>query len=131
MMSAAPVRRERPRERVSADRGGSLGVVTTLLLARHGETDWNREHRWQGHAGPPLNDTGRRQALALAQRLPVVDAVYSSDTERAYETAQIVAEPRGLEVRTDARLREVNFGLWEGLTRGEIDERFGDGFPAG
>jgi broad specificity phosphatase PhoE len=102
--------------------------VTTLLLARHGETDWNRDHRWQGYTGPPLNQTGRRQAAELAKQVTGIDVVYSSDTERAYETATIVAERHGLRIETDPRLREVNFGLWEGLTRAEINERFSGGF---
>jgi broad specificity phosphatase PhoE len=102
--------------------------VATLLLVRHGETDWNRDHLWQGHTGPSLNGTGRRQAVRLAEQLTNVAAVYSSDTERAYETATILAERHALEVHTDARLREVNFGRWEGLTRAQINERFGGGF---
>lgn len=99
-----------------------------LLLARHGETDWNRDHRWQGHAGPRLNETGRRQAAALATRLGDLDAIYSSDSERAHETADIVGRHLGLRVATDARLREVHFGSWEGLTRAEIDAQFAGGF---
>ena len=66
--------------------------MATLLIARHGETDWNRNHLWQGHTGPPLNETGRRQAAHLATQIDKVDAVYSSDTVRAYETAVILAE---------------------------------------
>jgi broad specificity phosphatase PhoE len=93
--------------------------LTTLLLARHGETDWNCDHRWQGHTGPPLNEKGRRQAAELAAQITNVDAIYSSDTERAHETAVIVAERHGLQVEADPRLREVNFGLWEGLTRAQ------------
>ena len=102
--------------------------MATILLVRHGETDWNRDHLWQGHSGPPLNETGRRQATELAEQVAQVDAIYSSDTERAYETATILAERQGLDVQTDARLREVNFGHWEGLTRTQINERFGGGF---
>ena len=101
--------------------------MTTLLLARHGETDWNRDHLWQGYTGP-LNEIGRRQAAALAAQVTNIDVIYSSDTERAYETAAIVAKQHGLGVETDPRLREVNFGLWEGLTRAQINERFSDGF---
>jgi len=104
------------------------GAVATLLLVRHGETDWNRDHRWQGFTGPSLNDLGRRQARDLAATVDHVDAIYSSDTERAYETALILAERHGLDVRTDDRLREVNFGLWEGLTRAQINQRFSGGF---
>src|SRR5581483_6290832 len=75
-------------------------VATTLLLARHGETDWNRERRWQGHADTPLNEAGRDQARALAASLrrdPPV-AVYSSDLARARETAEIVAQALRLPV---------------------------------
>jgi broad specificity phosphatase PhoE len=102
--------------------------VTTILLARHGETDWNRDHLWQGHTGPSLNDTGRRQATRLAAQIEAIDAVYSSDTMRAHETALILAQRHGLDVATDPRLREVNFGLWEGLTRAQINDRFGGAF---
>jgi len=97
--------------------------MATLLLARHGETDWNRDHRWQGSTGPPLNEVGRRQAAELAARLRDIDAVYSSDSERARETAEIAGVRLGLAVRIDARLGEVDFGEWEGLTRQEIDLR--------
>jgi broad specificity phosphatase PhoE len=100
--------------------------VTTLLLARHGETDWNRDGRWQGHSDTPLNELGRRQARELAAQLDGVDALYSSDLARACETAEIVAERLGLEVRTDPRLRERSFGAWEGLTSAEIERRFAE-----
>jgi broad specificity phosphatase PhoE len=109
----------------SANSQSRLASVATVLLARHGETDWNRDHRWQGHTGPPLNQTGREQAARLAALLTSgVDAVYSSDTTRARETAEIIGTQIGLTVATDARLREVNFGEWEGLTRHEIDVRY-------
>ncbi len=103
-------------------------MVTTILLARHGETDWNREHRVQGHTDRPLNDTGRAQALALAESLAgePLDAVYASDLSRASETARAVAEPRRLPVRTLRELREKDFGTWEGLTDEEILRRFPD-----
>jgi broad specificity phosphatase PhoE len=103
-------------------------VSATLLLARHGETDWNRDHRWQGHTGPPLNEKGRRQARELAAHVNNIDAIYSSDTQRARETAEIVAAHLGTTVTTDERLREVNFGEWEGLTRQEIDSRYAGAF---
>lgn len=100
--------------------------MTTILLARHGETDWNVERRVQGHSDTPLNDTGRAQARALAEELAGerIDAVYSSDLVRAHETARIVAEPRGLDVTAIRDLREKHFGTWEGLTDLEINERF-------
>ena len=98
--------------------------MTTLLLARHGETDWNRELRIQGSSDIELNDLGRRQAQSLAQELTDVDldAVYASDLARARQTAEAVAATHALEVRFDARLRERSFGSWEGLTREDIAE---------
>jgi probable phosphoglycerate mutase len=100
--------------------------VTTLILARHGETDWNRDGIWQGHGDPPLNDVGRQQSAELAGRLADVeiDALYSSDLRRAYETAEIVARAKGLEITADPDLREIDIGSWSGLTRAQIDERF-------
>ena len=104
--------------------------MTTILLARHGESDWNRDQRWQGHADRPLTDLGREQARALADRLAAteLDAVYSSDLERARETAAIVAEPHQLPVKELPDLREVDVGSWSGLTRAEAEERFPNAF---
>ena len=104
--------------------------MTTILLARHGETDWNRDNRFQGHADPPLNETGRAQAAELAVALAnePLAAVYSSPLQRAFETAQIVAAPHSLEpVAVDA-LREVDVGSWQGLTRSEVEDRFPEQF---
>jgi broad specificity phosphatase PhoE len=100
--------------------------VTNLLLARHGETDWNRDGRWQGQSDTPLNERGRRQAQELADQLDGVDVIYSSDLARARETAEIVATRLGREVQVDPRLRERGFGAWEGLTSVEIEGRFAD-----
>ena len=100
--------------------------VTTLLLVRHGETDWNRDGRWQGHSDTHLNDLGREQAARVAGELDGVDVVYSSDLARARETAEVVAERLGLPVRLDERLRERSFGAWEGKTAPEIEAEFPD-----
>src|SRR3954469_18439411 len=95
--------------------------MTELLLVRHGETDWNAEGKLQGHTDRPLNDYGRRQAEALAERLAEerVDAVYARDLARTRETAEIVGARLGLPVVLDPDLRERNWGTWEGLTPGE------------
>jgi broad specificity phosphatase PhoE len=98
--------------------------VTTLLLVRHGETDWNRDGRWQGHSNTHLNDLGREQAHRVAAELDGVDVLYSSDLARARETAEIIAAELGLPVHVDARLRERSFGAWEGLTAAEIEADF-------
>jgi broad specificity phosphatase PhoE len=100
--------------------------VTTLLLVRHGETDWNRDGRWQGLSDTRLNDRGREQARQLASQIDGVDVVYSSDLARARETAEIVAKRLGLQVRLDERLRERGFGEWEGLDADEIEDRFAE-----
>jgi broad specificity phosphatase PhoE len=104
--------------------------VTRLLLARHGETDWNREQRFQGHADPPLNQTGRAQAVDLSVALAAepLAAVYTSPLRRALETAEIVAAAHGQEPVTVDALMEVDVGAWQGLTRADIEERYPDQF---
>src|SRR5215211_8136133 len=121
-----PVTRHRRSRRPRSTGEYSSASVTAILLARHGETDWNREGRFQGWADPPLNDAGRAQAQALAERLREMpfDAVYASDLRRAFETAEIVAASHGVPVTPDPGLREVDIGSWSGLTRAEIEERF-------
>lgn len=100
--------------------------MTTILLARHGETDWNQENRFQGHADPPLNDVGRTQAadLAVALEAKELAAVYTSPLRRALETSEIVAKPHGLVPVAVDDLREVDVGSWSGLTRTEVEARF-------
>jgi broad specificity phosphatase PhoE len=97
-----------------------------LIVARHGETDWNRENRFQGHADPPLNELGRRQSEELAETLAGegIARVYSSPLRRAFETAEIVARRLGIDVEPVEALREIDVGSWSGLTREEVAERF-------
>jgi len=104
--------------------------VTTILLARHGETDWNRDGRFQGHADRPLNEAGREQARTLAEALvgESLAAVYTSPLRRAAETAEIVAAPHGLQPEPVESLREVDVGSWEGLTRADLERRYPEQF---
>jgi alpha-ribazole phosphatase len=104
--------------------------VTTVYLARHGESDWNAANRFQGHSDRPLTEEGRRQADALAELVAQenVDAIYSSPLIRALETARIVAARTGLEVTELDGLREVDTGSWSGLSRADVQERFPEGF---
>jgi broad specificity phosphatase PhoE len=104
--------------------------MTTVYLARHGESDWNVERRWQGHADRPLTERGREQAARLAERLADVelDAIYASDLCRAWETAEAVARSRGIEVVRLPELREVDVGSWCGFTRDECAELYPDAF---
>lgn len=100
-----------------------------LLLARHGETDWNVAGRWQGHTDVPLNATGRRQAAALAERLrrEGILAVGSSDLCRARHTAEIVAGALGVPLALVLPgFREQRYGRFEGLTPRECEERHPD-----
>lgn len=96
-----------------------------LLLIRHGQTLWNAEQRYQGQADVPLNELGRRQAEALARRLAgeTIHVVYASDLQRAVDTAAPLAASHRLGIITDARLRELSFGEWEGCTFEEIRQR--------
>jgi probable phosphoglycerate mutase len=98
--------------------------VTRLLVIRHGETAWNRETRIQGHIDIPLNDTGRWQARQVAQALQDegLHAVYSSDLQRAQDTAQAIAQASGVALVVDVQLRERHFGSLEGLTQDEITQ---------
>ena len=97
--------------------------MTTLLLVRHGETDWNADGRLQGQTDRPLSEFGRRQAQRLADELAAEQlvAIYSSDLARARETAEIVGTRVGLPVTFDPDLREKDWGTWEGLTAVERD----------
>ena len=99
-------------------------------MVRHGETDWNRENRFQGRADPPLNDTGRAQAVELAEQLLAegAAALYTSPLRRARETAVIVGERLGLPVQIADDLQEVDVGSWSGLTRSEVEARFPAGY---
>ncbi len=99
--------------------------VTRLIIWRHGRTTWNATDRIQGHADVELDELGHRQAasaaVALAARKP--DAIVASDLSRASATAGYLAERLGLPVHLDARLRERDFGQWQGLTVPEVAQR--------
>jgi broad specificity phosphatase PhoE len=96
--------------------------VTRLLLVRHGESEWNAVGRWQGWADPPLSELGERQAAVASRAVGAVDAVVSSDLQRARRTAEIIAGEIGVgPVVVDSALRERDAGPWTGFTRAEIE----------
>ena len=105
-------------------------MLTTIVLVRHGETDWNRDHRFQGHADIPLNATGQEQVRELADRLAgeSFSVAYTSPLRRARESAGLLAERLGIEVRSSDALKEVDVGTWSGLTTKEVEARFPEGF---
>lgn len=100
-------------------------TTTTIVLIRHGQTDWNLSGRWQGHTDIALNDTGRSQASALARRLASwpIAAIYSSDLRRAHQTASVLAHELGLSLELDAAWRERYGGDFQGMTFEELDRR--------
>lgn len=97
--------------------------LTRLIAVRHGETAWNVDTRIQGHLDIGLNATGLWQAQRAGQALAdePIAAVYASDLSRAWQTAQAIAEPHGLEVQPDLGLRERAFGRFEGMSFAEIE----------
>ena len=105
-------------------------MLTTIVLVRHGETDWNRDRRFQGHADIPLNAAGVEQVRELAEQLSgeTFSIVYTSPLRRASESAALLGERLGLEVRPSDALMEVDVGAWSGLTVDEVEERFPEGF---
>ena len=100
--------------------------MTEILLIRHGETLWNQQHRMQGQHDSPLTPLGLQQARQLALRLKTLSfgALYSSDLGRAHQTARCIADETGHEVVSDRGLRERSFGIFEGLTNNEIEQRY-------
>ena len=100
--------------------------LTRILAIRHGQTDWNAHGRIQGHLDIGLNDTGREQARRLGDALlgQEVAAIYSSDLQRARHTAEQVARATGAQVVLEPALRERAFGVFEGLTHTEIEQRW-------
>lgn len=107
-------------------------MATKLILVRHGETDWNKESRFQGNQDIALNKKGEAQAQKLADRLAdeKIDLIYSSNLGRAHTTAKIIAQEHNLEVGVRANLQEIDFGVWEGLTFAEINEQYSKEFSA-
>ena len=105
-----------------------------ILLARHGETESNRERRFQGQLDVPLSDTGREQARALAEQAaaeerPIV-ALYTSPLIRARETADVVGARLGLEPRPDPRLVEVDVGDWQRRLKDDVERDDPDDWAA-
>ncbi|MGH7896748.1 MAG: histidine phosphatase family protein [Candidatus Binatia bacterium] len=102
--------------------------MARVLLIRHGETSWNRERRWQGHADVALSPAGLAQATRLAAHLLTQHAgiarIYSSDLRRASDTASEVARVLGVPLTIDRSWREIRVGRWTGLNREEIQKRF-------
>jgi glucosyl-3-phosphoglycerate phosphatase len=108
--------------------------VSRVIVWRHGRTEWNLEGRFQGQQDPPLVEAGRREAVRAARYLVAGGlraedvVVASSDLSRAVDTATVLTDLLGVRLHLDPRLREHGLGVWEGLTRAEVADRYPDQF---
>ena len=107
-------------------------MTRRLLLLRHGRTAWNASKRIQGQLDPPLDEVGRAQAALAARTVAALGptTIVSSDLQRAYDDATLIGQEADLPVTTDPRLREIDVGLWQGLTGVEAQERFPEEYAA-
>ena len=103
-------------------------MTTKFILIRHGETNWNREGRYQGQIDTALSDYGRNQGAKITTALESVpiDVCYSSPLKRSYDTAKMGLGERDITINTDDRLLEINHGAWEGLLASEVEKRWPD-----
>lgn len=99
-----------------------------FFIVRHGETNWNREGRFQGQMDIPLNEKGLEQARMTAARFKgyPLEAVYASPLSRARVTGELIAEAAGCPLIPDKRFMEINHGAWEGTTTAEVEKNYGD-----
>ncbi len=104
--------------------------MTRPYLIRHGETEWNIANKYQGKTDIPLSPKGIQQAEQLSKRLQSVkiDAIYSSDLKRAYDTGMKIAQKKEMKVHCMARLREIDFGEWEGYTIEQLQKIYGESY---
>lgn len=105
---------------------------TDILIIRHGQTAWNTMKRLQGHSDIPLNENGRQQAVTLAELLcdEPLDAIFSSDLQRAYQTAFEIARRHHLPIYQDRSFRERCYGICEGMTDSEIRGAYPESYKA-
>ena len=108
--------------------GKGVNIMLEVYLVRHGQTLWNQERRTQGQIDISLSENGINQAELLSDRLADIsfDSIYASDLKRAFQTAEIIAEKHGLKVVPIKEFREINMGVWQGLTWEEIEEKYPD-----
>lgn len=99
-----------------------------LYIARHGETDWNVEGRMQGSKNSNLTEQGKEEALNLGNSLKEtkIDYIYTSPLTRAYDTALLIKGDRDISIEIHSNLKEMNFGIWEGMQSDYIEREYGD-----
>lgn len=103
-----------------------MNDTTTLFLVRHGQTEWNIQHRFQGHQDSPLTELGIKQALWLGEsiRNDPIDVIYSSSSYRAHRTAELIKVGREINIIDSDALREINLGIWEGRNQQEVKDSY-------
>ncbi len=101
--------------------------MTTIILARHGETEWNAEEIFRGRIDVELNETGIREAELLAKYLSdmTITAVYSSPLKRALQTAEMIARHHDVKVEVAPQLIDLDYGEWQGLSHETVRDRYG------
>jgi alpha-ribazole phosphatase len=99
-----------------------------IYLIRHGQTKWNDDDRYQGSIDIELSEIGLQQAYLLAQRAKElkIEAIFSSDLQRTYKTAEIIKDHTGASLSVDPNLREIHLGEWEGKTWKEIKSEYSE-----
>lgn len=102
--------------------------MTRIFLIRHGQSEWNHLNKIQGQKNTLLTELGKKQALYLGNRLidEKIDIIYTSDLNRAYNTAEIISKKINKPLIVNESIREINFGLWEGLTIEDIKNHYKD-----
>jgi broad specificity phosphatase PhoE len=104
--------------------------TTTIYIVRHGQTEWNVEHRLQGHQDSPLTELGVQQAEWLGESIQNerIDVIYTSSSPRASRTAEIIRGARQIEIIENDRLKELNLGIWEGKRQEEVKQLYPEQF---
>ncbi|WP_040952070.1 histidine phosphatase family protein [Gorillibacterium massiliense] len=109
-----------------------MNKKTTIYLVRHGQTEWNIEHRFQGHQDSPLTELGVQQAMWLGESLhnEDIDVIYSSSSNRAVKTAELINGSRTLPINKKDELKEINLGIWEGQLQDVAKEQYSQEYHA-
>lgn len=107
-----------------------MNKKTTLYIVRHGQTEWNVEHKLQGHQDSPLTELGMKQALWLGESLreEQIDLIYSSSSPRARRTAEFIRADREIGIYESDDWREINLGIWEGKRQDEVKVEYPEQF---
>ncbi|MHA7966741.1 histidine phosphatase family protein [Paenibacillus sp. CAU 1782] len=107
-----------------------MNETTRIYVTRHGQTEWNLEKRFQGHNDSPLTELGIKQATWLGESLQYqkIDLIYTSSSQRAVKTAEIIKGERNIPIEISEAFKEINLGIWEGITQEDAKSNFAHQF---